>query len=146
MIVSIIIGFLIFLAFSAFYAGALFFISKVSFLGMTIPTFWDALQFSIVLTLLSMVIGGIIGVIIGFFVAKNPNLAETESNSITVYIISFLSTFLTWFVVDLLFTSITIPLWVLFIFSVLMSLSNSKKVKDSFSESPTDNNEEATKS
>lgn len=140
MILAVILSILIFLAFSATYAGALFFISKVSFLGMTIPTYWDAFQFSVALSIFSLVFGSLIGIL--YVATRKPTLLTPNPNPITLYLISFLITFTSWFIMDLLFTSISIPLWVLCVFSLIMSVSNFNKLRKSIIEAKEDNSSE----
>ncbi|WP_088363154.1 hypothetical protein [Bacillus cereus] len=143
MILAIILSILIFLAFSATYAGALFFISKVSFLGMTIPTYWDAFQFSVALSIFSLVFGSLIGIL--YVASRKQTLVPPDPNPIILFLISFIGAFGSWFIMDLLFTSISIPFWVLFVFSLLMSVSNFNKLRKSIVEKEEDHPSEVNK-
>lgn len=138
-----IIALIIFLVFSAIYAGALFFISQVSFLGMTIPTFWDAFQFSVAISIFSIVFGSLTGLV--YVATRKQKLLPPEPNPLILFFISFLITFSSWFIMDLLFASISIPFWVLFVFSLLMSVSNFNKLRKSIVDEEEDHPSEVNK-
>ncbi|GAB6552684.1 hypothetical protein bcgnr5378_05870 [Bacillus cereus] len=139
---TLIVGILYFSVLTATYAGVLFLIAKVSFFGIMIPSYWDALQFYFVLSLLALVTGFIMASIIAYFKEKNPNLFNAESISIRLFLISFLSTFTTWFIVDLLIKSVSISLGALFVIALIMSVYHYGKLKETFSESTAHDTEE----
>ncbi|XIH10852.1 hypothetical protein C1N87_31005 (plasmid) [Priestia aryabhattai] len=117
---------IIFLISTAIYSGVFFFISKVSFLGIYTDSYHDTFLFILVLNLFVYLTSILVGII---YVALNKKYNLPQPNKFALVLFSFLVPLVFWHITDLLFSTISIPYWVLVIFSIIMAIFNANNFK-----------------